>query len=126
MSYEVIAIGASWGGMSAVGVLLDGLSEEVEPAIVVTLHRGPGSQRGALEGLLQRHASRPVTEPCDKEQLEPRHVYLAPADCYLLVERDHFALSIDERVQYARPSIDVLFESIAAAYQERAIGIVLT
>jgi two-component system chemotaxis response regulator CheB len=126
MSYEVIAIGASWGGMNAVGVLLDGLSTDVEPAIVVTLHRGPGSQRGALEGVLQRHATRPVTEPYDKERIEPRRVYVAPADYHLLVERGHFALSIDERVQYARPSIDVLFESVAAAYEERAIGIVLT
>ena len=126
MSYEVIAIGASWGGMSALGVLLEGLSTEVETAIVVTLHRAPGSQRGALESLLQRHVARPVTEPDDKEPIEPRHVYIAPADYHLLVENGHFALSTDERVQFARPSIDVLFESVAAAYEERAIGIVLT
>ena len=126
MSYEVIAIGASWGGMSAVGVLLDGLPAEVEPALVVALHRGAGSQRGALEGFLQRHVARPVSEPDDKEPIEPRRIYLAPADYHLLVENGHFALSIDERVQFARPSIDVLFESVAAAYADRAIGIVLT
>lgn len=106
--------------------LLEGLSTEVEPAIVVAQHRGPDYQRGALEGLLQRHVARPVTEPDDKEPVERCHVYVAPADYHLLVENGHFALSTDERVQFARPSIDVLFESVAECYGERAIGIVLT
>jgi len=126
MSYEVIAIGASWGGLYAVSRLLDGLSTEVGPAIVLAQHRGPDSTRGGLAAMLQRHVARPVTEPYDKETIEPRHVYVAPADYHLLVENGHFSLSTDERVQFARPSIDVLFESIAQAYGERAIGIVLT
>jgi two-component system chemotaxis response regulator CheB len=67
-----------------------------------------------------------VREVDDKEAIEPRHVYLAPPDYHLLVERGSFALSTDERVQHARPSIDVLFESAADAYGERVIGIVLT
>ena len=54
-----------------------------------------------------------------------RHVYVAPADYHLLVDERHFALSVDARVQFARPSIDVLFESVARAYRDRAIGIVL-
>ena len=126
MSYEVIAIGASWGGLHAVSALLGGLPTDVEATIVVAQHRGPDAHRGAFEGLLQRHVARPVTEPHDKEPLEPRHVYVAPADYHLLVEDGHFALSTEARVQFARPSIDVLFESVAEAYGERAIGIVLT
>ncbi len=65
-------------------------------------------------------------EPDDKETIEPRHVYIAPADYHLLVDDGHFALSVDARVQFARPSIDVLFESVAESYRDRAIGIVLT
>jgi two-component system, chemotaxis family, protein-glutamate methylesterase/glutaminase len=126
MSYEVIAIGASWGGLHAVSTLLDGLSADLDATIVVAQHRGPDAHRGALEGLLQRHVKRPVMEPHDKQVVEPRHVYLAPADYHLLVEDGHFALTTEARVQFARPSIDVLFESIAEAYGERAIGIVLT
>jgi two-component system, chemotaxis family, protein-glutamate methylesterase/glutaminase len=126
MSYEVIAIGASWGGLYAVSTLLDGLSAEVEATIVVAQHRGPDTHRGALEGILRRGASRPVSEPDDKERLEQGRVYVAPADYHLLVENGHFALSTEARVQFARPSIDVLFESVAEAYRERAIGIVLT
>lgn len=126
MSYDVIAIGASWGGLHAVGTLLEGISDEIDPAIVVVQHRSSESNRGVLESLLQRHTSRRVCEPGDKDRIEPRRVYVAPADYHLLVGPDGFELSVDARVQYARPSIDVLFESVAVAYRERAIGIVLT
>ncbi|HUQ21656.1 MAG TPA: chemotaxis protein CheB [Gaiellaceae bacterium] len=126
MSYEVIAIGASWGGLQAVSTLLEGIPAELDQAIVIAQHRSAESTRGTLEGLLQRHTPRPVLEPSDKELVEPGRVYLAPANYHLLVDATRFALSVDERVQFARPSIDVLFDSIAQAYRDRAIGIVLT
>jgi two-component system, chemotaxis family, protein-glutamate methylesterase/glutaminase len=126
MSYEVIAIGASWGGLHAVGTLLQGIPQQLDQSIVVAQHRSSESSRGVLESLLQRHIGRPVSEPGDKETIEPCRVYVAPADYHLLVDGDHFALSVDARVQFARPSIDVLFESVAESYRDRAIGIVLT
>jgi two-component system, chemotaxis family, protein-glutamate methylesterase/glutaminase len=126
MSYDVIAIGASWGGLAAVGTLLEGIPHELDQAIVIAQHRSPEASRGVLESLLQRHVERPVTEPSDKEAIERGHVYIAPPDYHLLVDGDRFALSVEARVRYARPSIDVLFESIADAYRDRAIGIVLT
>jgi two-component system, chemotaxis family, protein-glutamate methylesterase/glutaminase len=126
VTYEVIAIGASWGGLQAIGALLEGVPDELEQAIVVAQHRSAESTRGVLESLLQHHSRRPVVEPGDKDPVEPRHVYVAPANYHLLVDDDRFALSVDARVQFARPSIDVLFESVAEGYRERAIGIVLT
>jgi two-component system, chemotaxis family, protein-glutamate methylesterase/glutaminase len=126
MSYDVIVIGASWGGLQAVGTLLEGIPQELDQAIVVAQHRSAESSRGVLQSLLQRHIGRPVSEPGDKETIAPRHVYVAPADYHLLVDGGHFALSVDGRVQFARPSIDVLFESVADSYRDRAIGIVLT
>lgn len=126
MSYDLIAIGASWGGLHAVATLLDGLSSEVDPAIVVVQHRGPQAHRGLLELLLQEHVERPVSEPDDKAPIERSHVYVAPADYHLLVENGRFALSLEQHVNYARPSIDVCFQSVAECYGERAIGIVLT
>jgi two-component system, chemotaxis family, protein-glutamate methylesterase/glutaminase len=126
MSYEVIAVGASWGGLQAVGTLLEGIPRELDQPIVVAQHRAAESHRGVLESLLQHHIGRPVCEPGDKAAIEPCHVYVAPADYHLLVEEGHFALSVEARVQYARPSIDVLFESVAEVYRDRAIGVVLT
>ena len=126
MIYDVIAVGASWGGLQAVGTLLEGIPKEVDQPIVVAQHRSAESSRGVLESLLQRHISRKVCEPGDKDAIEPSHVYVAPADYHLLVDGGRFALSVDARVQFARPSIDVLFESVAEAYRDRAVGIVLT
>ena len=124
--YELCVVGASWGGLRAVGALLDGLPERLELAFVVAQHRGTDSVPGGLEDLLRSRTRYPVEEADDKQPIESGHVYIAPPDYHLLVDGRSLALSVDERVNYARPSIDVLFESAADAYRERLIGIVLT
>jgi two-component system chemotaxis response regulator CheB len=124
--YELIALGASWGGLHAVSRVLSDLSAEVDFPIVVALHRHPDSPEGGLAELLGAKTDRAVLDASDKMPIEPRHVYIAPPDYHLLVERGSCALSVDERVQFARPSIDVLFESVADAYGRAAIGIILT
>ncbi len=124
--YELIVVGASWGGLRAIGTVLDGLPDELSAAIAIAQHRAPDSAPGALADLIQRHTSLPVVDVDDKTAIEAGHVYLAPPDYHLLVEPGSFALSVDERVQFARPSIDVLFESAADAYAERVIGVILT
>jgi two-component system chemotaxis response regulator CheB len=124
--YEVIAVGASWGGLHAVGRLLETLPEELDVPIVIAQHRGPESHGIDLAGLLQTNAARPVRDVTDKDPIDRGVVYLAPPDYHLLVEPGHFALSTDARVNFARPSVDVLFESAADAYGPAAIGIVLT
>jgi two-component system, chemotaxis family, protein-glutamate methylesterase/glutaminase len=67
-----------------------------------------------------------VQEVEDKDEIVPGNVYLAPPDYHLLIEPSYFALSTDEPVSYARPSIDVLFESAADIYAEQVIGVILT
>jgi two-component system chemotaxis response regulator CheB len=124
--YSVIAIGSSWGGLKALSRVLDTLPSAVETPIVVAQHRSPDSLSGGLRDLLARHTTRIVRDAEDKDPLEPCHVYLAPPDYHLLVERGRLALSVDAAVQFARPSIDVLFESAADAYRDEAIGIILT
>jgi two-component system chemotaxis response regulator CheB len=124
--YEVIVIGTSWGGLDAVTRLLGGLDDAVRQPIVVVQHRSAESEDGALADLLGYHTRRVVCDADDKTELAPDHVYLGPPDYHVLVEHGHIALSTDEPVQYARPSIDVLFESAADEYGEHAIGIVLT
>jgi two-component system chemotaxis response regulator CheB len=126
MGCELIAIGASWGGLRAVGDVLAGLPEDFAPAVVVVQHRARDVERGALREMLGRRTSLPICEAGDKDPIEGGHVYLAPADYHLLVERGHFELSLDGPVTYSRPSIDVFFESLADAYGERAVGVLLT
>ena len=126
MNYELIVIGASWGGLHAVGRVLAGLPQDLDAAVVVAQHRGTDGREGVLAGLLDGQGPLDVQEAEDKEPIEPGKVYLAPPDYHLLVEPGAFALSTGERVQFARPSIDVLFESAADAYGERVIGVILT
>ena len=126
MNFELICIGASWGGINAIAQLLDDLDDEIDQAIVVAQHRGPSRMEGGLAEVLQHHSRRIVADVMDKDAIERNHVYLAPPDYHVLVERGWLALSTDERVQYARPSIDVLFESAADAYADRVIGVILT
>src|SRR6185436_9118720 len=67
-----------------------------------------------------------VVDADDSQPIQPGHIYLAPADYHLLVERGRFSLSVDAAVAYSRPSIDVLFESAADAYRDGLIGVILT
>jgi two-component system chemotaxis response regulator CheB len=124
--YELIVIGTSWGGLEAVSVLLGGLHDDIHQPIIVAQHRAVESEEGGLARLLALHTRRVVSDPDDKTPLERDHVYVAPPDYHVLVEDGHMALSTDAPVQYARPSIDVLFESAAEAYRARLVGVVLT
>lgn len=124
--FDLVVIGASWGGLYAVGRVLAGIPEEVDVPIVVGQHRHPDSLDATLRGLLGAQIGRPVVDVEDKLAIEAGHVYLAPPGYHLLVERGSFALSVDERVKFARPSIDVLFESAADAYGAGVLGIILT
>lgn len=102
------------------------MPDEVDLPIVVAQHRHPDSLDATLRGLLGGQIGRPVVDVEDKLPIEAGCVYLAPPGYHLLVERGSFALSVDERVKFARPSIDVLFESAADSYGAGVIGIILT
>jgi two-component system chemotaxis response regulator CheB len=120
----LIAMGASWGGLHALGEVLGQLPAELPAAVVVAQHRSV--EAGPLAELLDRRSALRVHEADDKEPLRAGEVLIAPPDYHLLVENDSVALSIDEPVRFSRPSIDVLFESAASAHGERVVGVVLT
>ena len=126
MACELVAIGASWGGLRAVGDVLAGLPQAFEPAVVVAQHRSRDSSAGMLTRALGERTPLPVCEAGDKDPIEGGRVHLAPPDYHLLVEPGHFELSLDAPVSYSRPSIDVLFESVADSYGARAVGVLLT
>ena len=121
----MIVIGASRGGLKALQALLGGLPGTFQMPLAVVLHR-LGEADDLLQPALQKHSSLPVTEVLDKETIQCGHVYIAPADYHLLVEPTYFCLSTDDPVLYARPSIDVLFESAADVFGKMVIGVILT
>jgi two-component system chemotaxis response regulator CheB len=122
---ELVAIGASWGGMAAIRAVLSQLPVGFGAAVVIAQHR-QASADGRLAALLGTCCALDVAEAEDKQALQPGTVLLAPADYHLLVEAGAVALSVDEPVHFSRPSIDVLLQSAADAYGDRVAGIVLT
>jgi two-component system chemotaxis response regulator CheB len=126
MSYELVVIGTSAGGLNALQVILSGLSPEFNLPIVIVQHRLPVAEEFMVFAL-QESCLLKVKEADHGDWLESGRVYLAPANYHLLVERDkHLSLSIDDKVCYSRPSIDVLFETAVDAYEQHLIAIILT
>jgi two-component system chemotaxis response regulator CheB len=123
---ELVVIGASAGGVEALGVLLQALPEQFYPPIAIVIHLPP-DRSTSLPQLFAKKCRRPVKEAEDKESLVNGTVYFAPPDYHLLVEPDRsLALSRDEPLHYSRPAIDMLFESAALAYRDSLLGIILT
>jgi two-component system chemotaxis response regulator CheB len=123
--FEIIVIGTSWGGLSALSVVIAALPSTFALPLVVVQHRSPDTA-GFLAELLQTRTGLCVVEVDDKRPLAAGHVYVAPSNYHLLVERGFFSLNTDAPVRYSRPSIDVTFGSVADEYGRGAIGIVLT
>ncbi len=126
MRYDIVTIGSSWGGLAAIRSVLAGLPADLRPAVVIAQHRSRDSRDKGLAAYYDARCELPVRTIEDKQPIEEGHVYFAPPDYHLLVERGFFELNVDVPVQFARPSIDVLFESAVDAYGERVIGVVLT
>ena len=125
MSYSVVAIGTSWGGLAALTRLLGGLPADFGIPVVVVQHRSNDSER-LLSQLLQDATDLRVCEIEDKDELAAGTVHLAPANYHVLIEDGYASLSIEEPVRFSRPSIDVMLTSAADTYRSAAIGVVLT
>jgi two-component system chemotaxis response regulator CheB len=125
VAFDIIVVGTSSGGLKSLQTLLSGLPEDFLLPVVMVQHRGRDSDLGLAE-YLGRYSNLPVREPEDKEPVEPGVAYLAPRDYHLLLENRGFALSTASPVAFARPSIDVLFESAAEEYNAKTIGVIMT
>ncbi|MFD2364930.1 chemotaxis protein CheB [Pseudoduganella sp. GCM10020061] len=123
---SLIAIGASAGGIEAVSTLLRALPAAFDIPVVVVVHLPP-NRPSLLPELFARHCALPVREAQDKEPLQAGTVYVAAPDYHLMIEPGGMlSLSCDAPVLFSRPSLDMLFESAALAYQESLLAIVLT
>ncbi len=125
MAYEIVVVGTSWGGLSALRELLEGLPETFGLPVVLVQHRHRDSDQ-LLATLLQDETPLCVCEPEDKAPIAAGNIYVAPPDYHLLIDDGHISLSMDEPVRFSRPSIDVTFQSAADSYGSRAVGVVLT
>lgn len=126
MSVDLVVVGASWGGLEAVGTVLGDIDPRKAPPIAVAQHRGVDGPEGILVRTLQRRTELRVVEAEDKASIEAGCVFVAPPDYHLLVEPGRFALSLEAPVRFSRPSIDALFESAAEVYGPGVVGVVLT
>jgi two-component system, chemotaxis family, protein-glutamate methylesterase/glutaminase len=124
--YDVVVIGASWGGLRALEEVFTGLPEDFPTPIVVAQHRDDDSDDELLSRLLSRYTPLHVADADDKARLEAGTILLAPPGYHVLVTEGCVELNVDEPVQFARPSIDVLFETAADAYGPRTLGVLLT
>src|ERR1035437_6974498 len=126
MYYEAIVIGVSSGGMTALKLIFSVLPADFKTPVIIVQHISAHSDNQWIK-LLNDKSNLHIKEADEKEKIEKGNVYIAPSNYHLLIEKNKtFSLTIDERVNYARPSIDVLFESAAEAYKTKLIGVVLT
>ncbi len=126
MKYRAIVMGVSSGGLNAMKMILPELLADFGIPIIIVQHVSPRSDGQWIE-MFNSACNLNLKEADDKEEIKKGNIYLAPPNYHLLVERDAtFSLSVDSRVNYARPSIDVLFESAAEAYKKELIGVILT
>ena len=123
---DAIVVGASAGGVEALLKVFQQLRRGFRLPIITVLHL-PDERRSLLADVFASHVPMPVKEAEDKETIAPGTLYFAGPGYHLSVERDlSLSLSQEERVFYSRPSIDILFESAADAYDSRLAGVLLT
>jgi len=124
--FPAVVIGASVGAIEALSRVLPALPSGYPFAVLVVVHL-PRHAESLLSAIFADRCQLPVKEVEDKEPLVPGTIYFAAPDYHLLVNPDFtVALSSDEPVHYSRPSVDVLFESAAAAFGDALTGVILT
>lgn len=124
--YGAIVIGVSAGGIAALQQILPRLDKNFHIPICIVQHVGR-SEENYLVSHFKECCSLNVVEAGDKQEIVAGTIYFAPSDYHLLVAADRtFALSVDEKVNFSRPAIDVLFQTASEAYCDELVGVVLT
>lgn len=124
--YEAVVVGVSSGGMEVLSTILPQLPDDFKLPIIIVQHMHSSSDNYFAKSL-DKKCQISVMEACEKDHIKGGTVYIAPPNYHLLIELDRtFTLEVSPRVNYARPSIDVLFESAVDVYGNRLIGIILT
>lgn len=126
MPPRLIVIGCSAGGLHALQIVLGGLNPQLPVPVVVVTHTASADVT-LLCDLLRRHTRLPVIEAAERCAPVAGTVHIAPSGYHLLISREgRFELSVDAKVCFVRPSIDVMFVSAASTCGSRLIGVVMT
>ena len=125
-AFDVVALAASAGGLTALSSVLAELPAEFPAGILVVQHLDP-RHRSLMADILSRRTRLEVKQAEDGDRLVGGRVYIAPPNRHLLLNGDGtLSLTQTELVHFVRPSADLLFESVAASYKDRAIAVVLS
>lgn len=125
-SYLAVIIGCSTGGVNALCKILSGIPKEFSLPIIIVSHLCPNAI-SLLSSVLDNNTELCVIDAEEKVLPKPHHVYTAPPNYHLLIDDNgKFALNVDPKVCFSRPSIDVSFETAAEYYRENLISIILT
>ncbi|PYM62198.1 MAG: chemotaxis protein CheB [Candidatus Rokuibacteriota bacterium] len=125
-AFDVVALAASAGGLGALNLVFAELPGDFPAALVVVQHLDP-RHRSLMAEILGRRTRLRVKQAAEGDELGPGTVFIAPPDRHLLVNPDGtLSLARTQLVHFVRPSADLLFESVAASYRERALAVVLT
>ena len=126
MKHEALVIGGSAGSFRLIIQMLEVLPENISMPVFLCLHRLKQVRRG-FEETLAKISRLPLSEPSDKERIWGGYLYLAPANYHMLIEnKKMIALSIDDPIQYSRPSIDICFATAAEVYKQGLLAILLS
>jgi two-component system chemotaxis response regulator CheB len=124
-NFEVVAIGASAGGLKALMEVLSRFPADLPASVLIVQHLDP-RHRSLLVELLQRRCQIRIKGAVNDEAIEKSVVYIAPPDRHLLLTDGKTYLTSTAFVHFSRPSIDLLFESVAASMDSKAIGVIMT
>jgi two-component system chemotaxis response regulator CheB len=123
---DIIVVGASAGGIEALKTLVSGLPRNFPATVFVVLHMSPQTP-SVLPEILTRSGELSATHPRDNEEFRLGHIYVAPPDRHLLLEKDgRILITRGPKENRFRPAVDPLFRSAARAFGTRVIGIVLS
>ncbi len=121
---DIVVVGTSAGGVEALRTLVSGLPERFKASIFVVMHVGLDSP-GLLAQIIDNSGPLAANYAEDGKEIEEGQIYVAPADCHLLLEPGKMRLSHGPKENLFRPAIYPLFRSAVRAYQDRVIGVIL-
>jgi two-component system chemotaxis response regulator CheB len=123
--FDVVAVGASAGGVEALHTVAAGLPADFPVPVLIVQHMDP-RHKSMLAGLLARRCRLRVKQAANGEEMHGGTIYIAQPAMHLIVRAGRLVLTDTKQVHFSRPSIDLLFQSVADSYGDRAIGVILS